>query len=81
MNCLDCAAARHTTSAVGVCLGCGASLCMAHAVVGARYLTRTGVINRQETVDVPARLIYCQVCAAAAEAEARPAHRRLTFRR
>lgn len=72
MNCYDCAAFGIGTPAVGVCTGCGAGLCMDHAVIGVRHLTRVGVINRVETVVPPARVVYCNVCAAAVEAQARP---------
>jgi hypothetical protein len=42
---------------------------MTHAVVGARYLTRLAVINRVEVVETPARVVHCEVCASAAEAQ------------
>jgi hypothetical protein len=75
MTCYDCAARGEVAPAVAICVSCGAALCMAHAVLDVRYLTRTAVINRVETVDTPARVVHCQVCAAAIEAQSLPAPR------
>ena len=72
MICYDCAAIGRTTTAVAVCAGCGAAVCLDHAVVVPRYLTRTAAINRVETVEVPARIMHCGVCAAALDAQAGP---------
>lgn len=81
MICYDCAAVRNETSAVAVCAGCGAGLCLAHAVAEPRYLTRVAVINRIETVAAVARVIHCPVCAAALDAQARPVDHRSRARR
>jgi len=72
MTCYDCAVAGQPTPAVAVCVGCGVGLCMAHAIVEARYLSRIAVINRVEVVEPPARVVHCAVCASAAKAQARP---------
>lgn len=77
MHCLDCDAIGQSASAVAVCMGCGAGVCADHAVVEARILTRIAVINRVEEVDVPARIVSCQICAAAAEAQSHPGHHRV----
>ncbi len=70
MICFDCAARGETTSAVAICVSCGTALCMDHAVLEAHYLTWTGIINRVVTVETPARIVHCQVCAAALDAQA-----------
>ena len=81
MTCYDCAVAGQSTPAVAVCLGCGVGLCMAHAIVESRHLTRTAVINRVELVEPPARVVHCAICASAEEAQARPAARHSGRRR
>ena len=55
---------------------CGVALCMAHAIVEPRYLTRTAVINRVELVEPSARVVHCPICASAEKAQTRPAGRR-----
>jgi len=78
MNCYDCATLDHLTrAAVGVCHECGAAVCADHTTVAHRYLTRTALINRVETVNPPARVIYCTTCAAAHAAAGHPAVRRV----
>lgn len=59
MICYDCAAVGRTSTAVAVCVGCGAAACQDHAVVVPRYLTRTAAINRVQTVEVPTRILHC----------------------
>lgn len=76
MTCFDCAVAGEEAPAVAVCTGCGVGLCMSHAVVGPRYLTRVAVINRVDVVETPARAVHCEICAHAVEAQKRPAARR-----
>jgi hypothetical protein len=68
MNCYDCATLGHSREAVAACIDCGAGLCVEHAVVAPRYLTRMAVINRLVTVEPPARAMRCEICAAAQEA-------------
>jgi hypothetical protein len=81
MNCYDCATQDQLTrAAVGICHDCGAALCVQHARVVGRYLTRIAVINRVVTVDPPARVIYCATCAAAHEAAAHSTGRRAGHR-
>jgi hypothetical protein len=58
MTCLDCGA----TSAVGVCADCGAAVCRDHVVVAVVHLTRIAPINRQMTVQPPARRLRCVTC-------------------
>jgi len=68
MNCFDCAAFGVTSGAVSVCAECGAGLCIDHAHVTLRWLTRTMVIDRVVAVDPPARTIRCGTCHAAHQA-------------
>ena len=68
MNCFDCATHGEASSAVAICAGCGAGLCLEHADVHPRWLTRTMAINRTVTVESPARVVQCGVCAHAEEA-------------
>jgi hypothetical protein len=70
MNCYDCAIIGRDNPAVATCIGCGAGLCREHVVVGVHHLTRVAVINRVENVEPPARLMYCDTCAAAHDAVA-----------
>jgi hypothetical protein len=65
MNCFDCAALKRAETAVAVCADCGAGVCIAHAHVDVRWLTRTAVINRTVVVEPPARVVRCVVCHAA----------------
>ena len=75
MNCYDCAITGHQNAAVASCVDCGAGLCIEHAIVAPHHLTRVGVINRIETIEPPARLMYCETCATAHDAVAhRVAH-------
>ena len=84
MNCLDCALAGATTPAVATCHSCGAAVCTDHAVIQPHHLQRIVPLNRLVPVDPPARLIACEVCAAAqdaAQAPAAVAHHALFHRR
>lgn len=72
MNCLDCALAGLDRTSVAVCHACGAAVCTEHAVVRAHHLTRIVTINRPVPVEPPARLVWCQTCAAAHEAASHP---------
>jgi hypothetical protein len=77
MNCLDCNHAGIAASAVAICHGCGAGVCVDHAVVRDHHLTRTATINRIIVVDPPARLVRCLVCTTAHDAahdQAEPHH-------
>ena len=73
MNCFDCATHGEVSSAVAICAGCGAGLCLEHADVHPRWLTRTAAINRTVTVEPPARVVRCRVCTHAEGAAAHPA--------
>jgi len=78
MNCYDCATQdRLTRPAVGICHDCGAGVCVDHSHRDVRWLTRTALINRVETIDPPERIIRCGICAAAHEAAAHPADHRV----
>lgn len=65
MNCFDCAALGRAETAVAVCGDCGAGVCIAHADVDVRWLTRIAVINRTVVVEPSARVVRCGVCHAA----------------
>ena len=69
MHCLECARERVPNDAVviavGICAHCGAGVCLNHAHVSPRHLTRTMANNRQVPVEPPAQRIDCSVCAAA----------------
>jgi hypothetical protein len=75
VNCLDCTTAGHPSPAVAVCHTCGAAVCPDHAAVRAHHLTRTEPINQVITVEPPARLVSCTVCAAARDAAHHDTHR------
>ena len=68
MNCFDCAALDKSTPAVAVCADCGAALCLHHAHVTPRRLTRTQAINRVVPAGPPTRTIRCTLCQAARDA-------------
>lgn len=72
MNCFDCAARGELTTAVAICAGCGAGLCLGHAHVEPRWLTRIAAINRTVAVDPPARVVRCRVCTQAEDAAVHP---------
>ena len=73
MICFDCATHGEASSAVAVCAGCGAGLCLEHAHVNPRWLTRTTAIDRTVMVEPPARVVQCGLCTQAEEAAAHPA--------
>ena len=54
VNCFDCVALGQPADAVAVCADCGAAMCLDHAHVTARWLTRTMLINRIVLVEPPA---------------------------
>jgi hypothetical protein len=62
MNCFDCSASDRSTEAVAICSGCGAAVCLDHATVTARWLTRTAAINRTIVVGPPTRTLMCRLC-------------------
>ncbi len=70
MNCFDCAALGHTAEAVAICADCGAGVCLDHAQVTPRWLTRTMAMNRRVQVEPPARTILCGLCQQARDAQA-----------
>lgn len=72
MNCFDCATHGEVSSAVAICAGCGAGLCLEHAHVDPRWLARTAAINRTVPVEPPARVVRCGVCAHAQDAADHP---------
>jgi hypothetical protein len=75
MNCYDCAAQAMTTPAVAICVDCGVALCLEHADVSARRLTRTAAVNRVIAVEPATRTIRCHLCEAATRSAAgRPEH-------
>ena len=66
MNCFDCMALLELERpAAGICKGCGAGVCLDHAVVRERTLVRYAVINREEPVEPAARRLVCATCDAA----------------
>lgn len=73
MNCFDCAAHGRSETAVALCADCGAAVCLDHAHVTARWLTRTMALNRTVAVEPPARTVRCTVCQAARDASPAPA--------
>jgi hypothetical protein len=83
MNCLDCTLAGATTPAVATCHSCGAAVCADHAVIQPHHLQRVVPLNRLVPIEPPARVIACEVCAAAQNAaqHAEPAHRPMFRRR
>jgi hypothetical protein len=68
MDCYDCAGLDRVSSAVAVCIDCGAGLCQQHAYTTARWLVRMLPISRPVPSGPPARMIRCAVCQAAREA-------------
>ena len=80
MNCLDCAAQGQDEPAVAICLDCGAGLCVDHAEVEPRWLTRTAAVNRVVAVEPPARAVRCRVCSRAHGAARRPVRRETSGR-
>jgi hypothetical protein len=72
MRCYDCSIAGRFAEAVGVCSDSGSGVCLEHAVVAARHLTRVGLINRVERVEPAARVLRCQTCALARQALSSP---------
>lgn len=72
MNCFDCAAHDEVSAAVAICAGCGAGMCLDHAHVEPRWLTRNAAINRTVVVDPPARVLRCAVCTQAQDAATHP---------
>ena len=81
MNCLDCALNSRDHNSVGVCHECGAGVCADHAVVRAHHLIRIVTINRPVPVEPPARLVFCQTCAAAHDALSQPFRQQSHHRR
>ncbi len=68
MNCYDCATRAMTTTAVALCVDCGVALCIEHADVTPRRLTRRGAMNRTIPVEPAARTVRCRLCQAAVDA-------------
>ncbi|MFD7720149.1 DUF2180 family protein [Streptomyces sp. NPDC059814] len=63
MHCLDCRTTGTDSPAVGVCQGCGAGVCAAHARVAARSVRRGSPLGAPGAAG--ARRVLCPVCAAA----------------
>jgi hypothetical protein len=77
VNCYDCAVDGVAGTAVAACVDCGAGICLDHSTQQRRWLARTLLFNRVETVHPAARQIRCLTCAAAQQAATTiPAHRR-----
>ncbi|MBI4939344.1 MAG: DUF2180 family protein [Actinobacteria bacterium] len=72
MNCYDCAVRAVSTSAVAVCVDCGVGLCVDHAEVTPRRLTRTAAMNRAVPVGPVTRTVRCHLCRAALDAATGP---------
>ena len=72
MNCFDCKGLGVDNEAVAVCSDCGAGICVDHAHVARRWLTRSMVINRTVAVEPSARSIYCGTCHASRVARGDP---------
>ncbi|MET9240905.1 DUF2180 family protein [Nonomuraea sp. NPDC003709] len=69
MNCLDCLTGQHLdVLAVGVCVDCGAAMCLEHAYIEVVHRTTVVPLNRVVQVEPPARLLTCMTCAAARQA-------------
>lgn len=64
MHCLDCRAQGTTSTAVGVCHGCGAAVCHEHTRVTPRGVRGGPLLGRPAEVTA-ARTIRCITCAAA----------------
>lgn len=63
MHCLDCRTAGANSPTVGICQGCGAGVCAAHARIAARSVRRGSPIGAPS--EAGARRVLCPVCAAA----------------
>ncbi|WP_088288380.1 DUF2180 family protein [Kineosporia sp. A_224] len=72
MNCYECAARAMDAPAVAVCVDCGVALCIEHAEVTPRRLTRTGAMNRTVVVGPATRTVRCHLCRAAVDAATAP---------
>jgi hypothetical protein len=57
MNCLQCAYDDRESPAVGICLECGAAVCLTHARIGQRQAPPVGLVTR-----LPARRVLCSSC-------------------
>jgi hypothetical protein len=68
MNCLECALQDRVTSEAGLCHDCGAGICLDHAVIRDRHLTRIMTIALELRVEPPARIVRCERCSAAVDA-------------
>lgn len=69
MICFDCAQAGREAPAVGMCAGCAAGLCLDHAQVYPVALSCAAPPVARMSVDPPARVLRCRVCAAAHAAQ------------
>ncbi|MGW6208430.1 DUF2180 family protein [Streptomyces sp. NPDC055089] len=63
MHCLDCRTAGANSPNVGICQGCGAGVCAAHARIAARSVRRGSPIGAPG--EAGAHRVLCPVCAAA----------------
>jgi hypothetical protein len=72
VNCYDCALRAMSTSAVAVCVDCGVAVCVEHAGVTPRRVTRTVAMNRTVAVGPVTRTVRCHPCQAAVDAVSGP---------
>ncbi|MET8747448.1 DUF2180 family protein [Streptomyces sp. NPDC004728] len=70
MHCLDCRTTGTNSPTVGVCRGCGAGVCAAHARIAPRSVRRGSLTGTP--CEARVRTVLCPVCAAA-EAPVAPA--------
>jgi hypothetical protein len=63
MHCLDCCTAGTNSPTIGVCQGCGAGVCAAHARITPRSVRRGSLIGTSG--ETKARTVLCPVCVAA----------------
>ncbi|MEU9848188.1 DUF2180 family protein [Streptomyces sp. NPDC047985] len=63
MHCLDCRTTETNSTTVGVCQGCGAGVCEAHARIATRSVRQGSLIGNPG--EARARTVLCPVCAAA----------------
>lgn len=64
MNCLECAHAGTTGTAVAICAHCGAALCQEHVSTCVTENVHTNSVGREFVTDPPGRLLCCATCRA-----------------
>jgi hypothetical protein len=65
MECLDCALKHAVTTAVAVCVDCGAGVCVRHAQVSAHHRVVSVGLGGTAAVEPAAREVRCDTCHAA----------------